>query len=91
MAAPLGLLWSDYSHWALEAAGRVSGQLEPVFYIDILKGLVQTDNKNGQIIISCRAEQIRNKCNNDTKVLICPYCRELLKKYSRQCRNETES
>lgn len=58
MATPLGLLWSDYSHWAPEAAGGVNGQREPVFYIDILKDLVQTENKNGQIIISNRAEQI---------------------------------
>lgn len=40
MAAPLGLLWSAYSHWAPEAAGGASGQLEPVFYIDILKDFV---------------------------------------------------
>lgn len=54
MATPLGLLWSDYSHWASEAARRMSGQT--FFYIDILKDLVQTDNKNGQMIISNRAE-----------------------------------
>ncbi len=40
MAAPLGLLWSVYSHWAPEAAGGVNGQREPVFYTDILKYLV---------------------------------------------------
>lgn len=32
MVAPLGLRWSDYSHWAPEAAGGTSGQLGPVFF-----------------------------------------------------------